>query len=425
MSSYSSEYDYLLCATKSDLVTPMKSDHNMLDVLVDTNVGALHIYSLNLLTRQCVTFRQSREHDEVNVRLNFPISWLLNTKREALVSDKLQKEGKALRPIEKMISLLSGKKQLELIDISTGHPSRELPSPTRIYVETEEEYFERIRDLGMLVGQKMHVAIRAGERVIFALQELRNDVNSMKAFITGVNLNKDKFIQCYYEERDDDSACMPALLYDSRQLLPLDRHSIYAEKIIKFERDFAKLLRGSEGTGNFADFIAVPFKDLMTEKIICAASIHADFATINKEARYDVMVKMADISREYCIIIAGDFNRKVQSELEIKLLHEAVSSRNTRMEFIAQPTNYGLQLHDTLDAIFSPAIYPAMDNLLSKRLINSFLLFKEIDGRFLIGNRHENSKAQHEYDKKFALTIYSPPGKISPFMVESALDPQR
>lgn len=393
-----------------DLVALKQSDHNFLDTLVDTNIGKLHIYSLNLLTRQCINFRQTNIYDAVNARLNFPISWFHGTKNEALVLAKLQQEGKTMRFIEKTMSHPFEKQQLELIDISTGNPSRTLPSTIKMYIETEEEYFKRIFKLGVFVSEKMTAAIRIGETVIFAIQELQSDINSINAFMMGVNFHKNNTTSCYCIRPKEDSVYMTGLLYDKKQLLPLSGNIVYDEKIKKFENDFAKLLRGAQSTGHFAYLVTAAFKDLITEKIICASSVHADFGMVNQDIhQQNLMSKIAAMSQEYGIVIAGDFNRKIQHETEIHSLYKKILDESIEIKFMAKSTKPGLQLHDTMDAIFTPVIYPDIQRSLQHKLMTSFSIFKKMEDEFLTQNRHAHPKIQSEYDKKFGLVPLAMP----------------
>lgn len=387
------------------VVSNKHSDHELLDIVAATNIGLVRAFSLNLLTRQCLVFRQSNEKNDVTVRINCPISWFRNSKNQEKLLMELKKENMTLREVVSIPGVTSGKRQLELIDLKTNKASTRLPNFQDFYLETKEEYYKRISHVGMLMGKKIQEATKSGEKVIFSVQELQSDDYSMLAFMFGVNSNENNHLKIICKRPKEETSYMNALLYDDRQFMPLDNFSVYGDRIKKFEKDFASMVRGEgNNVGDVANLFTVVFEDIHDQKILCAVSVHGDFLMMNQDIHeYDLFDKISDIAQKYGIIIAGDFNKKIKNEFEFKFFNNKLSSKERDIKSMLKSTEKGLQLHDTLDAIFVPRGYPSARPNLTDILIREFSLFKKYNDSIKL-----NRQMQFKYLRPSSCMIVCP-----------------
>jgi hypothetical protein len=346
--------------TTASIITTKHSDHDLIDKCITTKLGnKLHVYSLNLLTRQCVTFRQAHHTEAVIVRLNCPLAWYLEHPAKNIVLEQLQKEGKSLRQIQELA--VSGKRQLELIDLVSDKPTHELPSITKLYLETEQEFTARMYRLGLLLGDTIHTASEREEIVICAIQELQNGHNPFQAFMTGINANQRHYIKCSQFTARETDTCIPVILYNCKQLEPLDlaKNVKYRIKIDAFKREFSALIREGHSSDNIGQLLIVGFQHVVSKRVILATSLHGDFVMFNQPCHTTskLMTKIATLAEKYGIVIAGDFNHKINDVVTMHSLAQSITASGHGAAAL-QSTLIGLQLYDTLDAIVVPYTFP-------------------------------------------------------------------
>jgi hypothetical protein len=345
--------------TSKNIVATKHSDHYIIDTLVASNIGPIHAYSLNLLTRQAITFRQSNDSQHVNVRLNCPLSWFLDNPQMCKIQEKLQEEGKELRLICNDKKFPFEKKQLELVDISSKRMAKHLPKSTRIYLETEEEFIKRMYSLGDLIANIMMESARNKEIIIFAIQELTTDKLGYDSFMAGVHSNNRENISCARDVKAI-TPYVPALLYDNDQLEYLNEEISFNwdKNFNDFEKDLVSIIRGNSNSTFIGQLFVGYFRSLSCDTIISAVIYHGDFSMINQESHetLPLMTKIANLCQDYSMVIAGDFNRKIDHQDDMQLLGAINDTKNIYTAF--HSTEPGLQLHDTLDAIFAPKNYP-------------------------------------------------------------------
>jgi hypothetical protein len=361
-----------------DIVRTKHSDHHMTDVLIKTDLGLIHAYSLNLLHRQYIFFAQQEPLDNIYVRINCPLSWFNQHANAniALLYKGLELYGKTVRPLPEAIA--HSKQQLELIDIDTQLPTKTLPEDLKgfFHLESEEEFLARMFRLGELVGRTMMNSIQNNQITICCIQELENDpeINAAEAFRKGLRCHghANFFIR---RDLNDNSLFVPAIVFNKDQLQVIDHQKI--NKCFKLE--MTKLIQGDRDIESIGSLYTETFKLAASdhEGIFLVASYHGDFSAINQPAHQSlqIMKKLVDLVKQHGAILAGDFNLKINTPHESQSLGESIKASDCGAVF--KPTEPKLQLHDTLDAILVPTNYlqqPAIENKLEVTRHNSPLL---------------------------------------------------
>ncbi|HIF0233143.1 TPA: hypothetical protein ACXYK5_003090 [Legionella pneumophila] len=319
------------------------TDHELVDNLFSTSLGVVHAYSYNLLTRKCMTFRPAQTGGELNVRLNCPLSWIMNSKLQD-INQELLTYGVRLRKAAN--PKLFVKEELELVDCATQLRAQALPID-KLYLETEEEYTKRLSSLGALIGQKMQAATLKQEVVFFALQELHHDDSSVDTLMNAIHLHFNSGTAGIHYQKIAGSSCFPAVVYNKNILEPVSDASVDA-----FTTEFTALIRGNGGTGSVRQLSVGAFKMQDHSDVFLVASFHADYATINQNKNEHLLVELAELAQKYSVILGGDFNKKIENQSAFEGLEGALSDENIQVRMKSTPP--GLQLNDTLDAVFVP-----------------------------------------------------------------------
>ncbi|MBN9232041.1 MAG: hypothetical protein J0I93_14520 [Legionella sp.] len=337
----SSTQAYTLFASKSN-AEPL-TDHELVDNRFSTSLGVVHAYSYNLLTRKCMTFRPAQTGGELNVRLNCPLSWIMNSKLQD-INQELLKYGVRLRKAAN--PKLFVKEELELVDCATQLRAQGLPID-KLYLETEEEYTKRLSSLGALIGQKMQAATLKQEVVFFALQELHHDDSSVDTLMDAIHLHFNSGTAGIHYQKIAGSSCFPAIVYNKNLLEPVSDL-----RVNEFIAEFTGLIRGTGGQGSVRQLSVCAFKKKNQDEVFLAASYHADYATINQNKNEHLMLDIAQLAQKYCVIMGGDFNKKIENPSAFELLEGGLSNENLQVRMKSTPP--GLQLNDTIDAVFVP-----------------------------------------------------------------------
>ncbi len=319
------------------------TDHELVDNSFSTSIGVVHAYSYNLLTRKCMTFRPAQTGGELNVRLNCPLSWIMNSKLQDINQELLQygvRLRKAANP------KLFVKEELELVDCATQLRAHVLPID-KLYLETEEEYSKRLSSLGALIGQKMQAATLKQEMVFFALQELHHDDSSVDTLMNAIQLHFNSGTAGIHYQKIVGSSCFPAVVYNKNILEPVSNARVDA-----FTTEFTALIRGNGGTGSVRQLRVGAFKMQKHDEVFLVASFHADYATINRNKNEHLLVELAELAQKYSVILGGDFNKKIESQSTFEGLEGTLSNESIQVRMKSTPP--GLQLNDTLDAVFVP-----------------------------------------------------------------------
>lgn len=336
------------------------SDHELVDNIFSTSFGVIHAYSYNLLTRQSITFGQTNPQNTISVRLNCPLSWIVNSQKLNNVNIELFKYGVRLRKI--FNQKLLGKEELELIDISTQQPSKILPV-TQIFLETESEFIKRLSLLGEFIGKKMQTDTSNNEIVIFSIQELHNNDLSIPTLIDAINLHfKDGTAGIHYK-KVEGSVCFTAILYNKCVLKP-----VYDKRIDEFTSEFSSLIRGNKDKTPVRHLCVCAFNKINNDEVFLAASFHADYVTMNQSNKEKILFEISNLVQEYGVILGGDFNKKTDDYSTLYFIEKELSNENINVKMKSTPP--GLQLSDTIDAVFLP--YSLANNKSNKNVMGYY-----------------------------------------------------
>lgn len=336
---------------KATLVADQATDHQLVKAKIKTTHGTtLSIFSLNLLMRKSISF--SLIQGKVSVILNFPIQWFNDNHCIYLVNEQLIQYKKFLKLMGDRTSPKT--LQLAMLDRDTNLPSTSLPVNeknqlvTHISLETDLCFYKRLFSLGLFVGQTMYSASQKGEEPIFAVQELQNHPEAFSNFMNGVrqannwcsNIMSDSEVNHHYHQ--------PAILFNNQILeaLPIDNN---------FKSELAAIIQG-QSKSDIGQCHAIALRIRENDYIIKIASIHINFSVINQhicDAEYNIMQDLEVLATQHNIILAGDFNKKIESVDEIECLTKKSIAANKASAFKSTPPN--LQLHDTIDGILLPS----------------------------------------------------------------------
>ncbi|MHB1220509.1 MAG: hypothetical protein ACYC0J_00735 [Gammaproteobacteria bacterium] len=336
--------------TEESLITSESTDHRLLKATIDTSIGTkLSIFSLNLLIRKSIIFSLNNQ-GVVSARLNFPMQWFIDHNYIYLVNEQLFGQDKSLELVGDPTR--SKTLQLKMIDSDTGQPSTTLPIDNQAHpikhipLETKHAYYTRLYFLGYFVGQTMYSSRTNNEMPIFTVQELQNHPDAFSHFMNGV---RSRCPNTICESEATYSHHQPAILFngdDVLEALPIEDD---------FKADLTTLVQG-ELPSYIGQFHAVTLRMKKNNVAIKIASIHTDFLAINKHlCDQDIMEKLDELATKHNIILAGDFNKKIDSVNDITRLQEKSAAANKASIF--KSTQPNLQLHDTIDGILAPSLY--------------------------------------------------------------------
>lgn len=334
--------------TSENLVKKRYTDHHIVIQDAQTSLGNLRVFSLNILTRQCVVFFNSPLSTEKLVRLNLPLSWFLTHAKYTSAQLLLEQYGRTLKLLVQPHAGV--KQQLTLATLDHLPQAQENFTLDNIFLETETEYAGRLRALSEFIGHELIKAQQENYIPIFLLQELPTSLTSLTIFLSDLK-NIAPHIACYYET--SPKAFMPAILYDSSQLvLQKDRASLALINTVS--ETFKSIIKDASSSNYIGQFLLAAFKHRKSDQLLLINSAHIDFSIINQDSHHtlELMQKLANLAVQHHMILGGDFNRKINIEELAQL--EQFNFVNCKAAF--KSTEPGLQLHDTLDGLFIPTL---------------------------------------------------------------------